>query len=66
MDVIDQYSCPKSSKLSTTGQGAVWVLKKLGKGTFWGLQYLDGAKTIVADNDNSKYSAGSVLGGSWR
>jgi len=62
-DIVDKYSCPKSSKLSTTGRGAVWVLQKQGNGSQWGLQYLNGAKSIIADNDDSKYPAGSLLAG---
>jgi len=60
--ITDQYKCPKNAKISTTGQGAVWVLKKTGKGTFWGLQYLYGAHSV--EESAEKYAVGSFLGGS--
>ena len=60
--ITDQYKCPKNAKISTTGLGAVWVLKKTGKGQFWGLQYLYGAHSV--EESAEKYAVGSFLGGS--
>jgi len=61
-DVIQLCSCPKNAKVSTTVGGAIWVLKKQGKGSHWGLQYLNGARSIE-DSVDIKYPVGSFLGG---
>jgi len=60
--MVEKYNCPKKARIASTGQGEVWVLKKLGKGTSWGLQYLHENNTI--EESAEKYAVNSILCGS--
>ena len=59
--LVEQYKCPKNAKIASTGQGAVWVLKKTGRGLNWGLQYLHPTETV--EESIEKYGVNSILGG---
>jgi len=62
-ELVEKYKCPKNAKIVSTGQGAVWVLKKTGRGQNWGLQYLHETKSVEASSE--KYAVNSILCGAF-